>query len=161
MEHTTQAILVTGIGATLIMDLGSVVRRALFATPFPNYAMVGRWLAHMPRGRFRHDAIGAAGKMRGELVTGWVTHYAIGIVIALLLRVVAGPEWFDRPGFAPALVTGVLTVLAPFLVMQPAMGLGFAASRAPRPAMARLQSLLNHAIFGAGLYLAARVFNAI
>ena len=43
---------------------------------------------------------------------------------------------------------------APFLVTQPGMGAGFAGSRTPRPAAARLQSLATHAIFGLGLYLA-------
>ena len=36
--------------------------------------------------------------------------------------------------------------------MQPGMGAGIAASRTPRPAAARVQSLLTHAIFGLGLY---------
>jgi hypothetical protein len=49
-------------------------------------------------------------------------------------------------------MVGVGTVAAPFLLMQPAMGAGVAASRTPRPAAARLQSLITHAIFGLGLY---------
>jgi hypothetical protein len=43
----------------------------------------------------------------------------------------------------------------PFFVMQPAMGLGFAASRARRPGAARVQSLLTHLVFGGGLYAGA------
>jgi hypothetical protein len=35
------------------------------------------------------------------------------------------------------------------------MGLGIAARRAPNPAMARLHSLVTHAVFGLGLYLTA------
>jgi hypothetical protein len=38
--------------------------------------------------------------------------------------------------------------------MQPGMGLGIAASRAPDPRAARLRSLTTHAIFGLGLYAA-------
>jgi hypothetical protein len=56
------------------------------------------------------------------------------------------------------LLVGVGTVAAPFLVMQPAMGGGFAASRSPRPGRARLQSLLTHAVFGLGLYATAWVW---
>ena len=41
--------------------------------------------------------------------------------------------------------------------MQPGMGAGIAASRTPHPAAARFNSLLTHAIFGLGLYAAARV----
>jgi hypothetical protein len=54
---------------------------------------------------------------------------------------------------APAIAFGVVTVLVPFLVMQPAMGLGVAASRTPRPRAARVQSLITHTVFGLGLYL--------
>jgi nitrous oxidase accessory protein NosD len=39
--------------------------------------------------------------------------------------------------------------------MQPGMGAGIAASRTPKPAVARINSLLTHATFGLGLYLAA------
>jgi hypothetical protein len=37
--------------------------------------------------------------------------------------------------------------------MQPSFGFGFAASKTSNPAQARLRSLMNHAAFGAGLYL--------
>ena len=43
--------------------------------------------------------------------------------------------------------------MAPFLLMQPCMGAGIAASRTPHPASARVHSLINHAVFGLGLYL--------
>jgi hypothetical protein len=53
------------------------------------------------------------------------------------------------------LIIGVGSVMAPFLVLQPGMGAGIAASRTPRPAVVRLQSLVTHGIFGLGLYAAA------
>jgi len=59
----------------------------------------------------------------------------------------------------PAIVFGVVTILAPFLIMQPAFGLGFAASNTSHPAQARLRSLMNHASFGVGLYLFALLVN--
>jgi Protein of unknown function (DUF2938) len=158
---TALPLIATGIGATLVMDLGSLARRRFFATPLPNYALVGRWIAHVARGRICHAAIAKSAAARGELAIGWLTHYAVGLVFAALLALVAGPAWFTAPTFAPALAIGIATVLFPFLVMQPAMGAGFAASRAPRPNAARLQSLATHAIFGAGLYLAALLFNVI
>jgi hypothetical protein len=39
--------------------------------------------------------------------------------------------------------------------MQPAMGVGLASSKAPKPNLARLRSLLAHTAFGIGLYLSA------
>jgi hypothetical protein len=46
-------------------------------------------------------------------------------------------------------------VAAPFLLLQPALGAGIAASRTPRPNVARRRSLVTHLVFGLGLYLAA------
>ncbi|MDF3939614.1 DUF2938 family protein, partial [Achromobacter denitrificans] len=47
------------------------------------------------------------------------------------------------------------SVAAPFLILQPGMGAGIAASRVPKPNTARARSLMAHASFGVGLYLAA------
>jgi hypothetical protein len=119
--------------------------------------LVGRWIGHMPRGRFRHERIASAPAIRGERTIGWMAHYAVGIGFAFLLCVVADASWVQEPTFMPALFVGVGTVAAPFLVMQPGMGAGFFASRTPRPSFARFQSLALHAAFGAGLYLSARL----
>lgn len=147
-----------GAAATLAVDLWSVARRRLLDVPPPDYGMVGRWLAHMVlSGRFRHDRIAAARPVRAERLVGWTAHYAIGIAFAALLPLVWGPEWLRHPTLVPALLVGVGTVAAPFLLMQPGMGAGVAASRSPRPAAARLQSLATHTIFGLGLYAAALV----
>jgi len=90
--------------------------------------------------------------VRGEPLIGWTAHYLIGVSFAAILPGIWGTEWIHRPTIGPALVVGIGTVAAPFLVMQPGMGAGIAASRTPRPASARLQSLLMHAVFGLGLY---------
>ena len=153
MGHLACACII-GIGATAVMDLWGIARRRLLGTPAPNYGLVGRWIGHMAGGRFRHRAIAAAAAVRGELAIGWAAHYVIGISFAALLVVLGGLEWVRHPTLAPALLVGVGTVAAPFLVMQPAMGAGIAGSRTPRPAAARLQSLVNHAVFGLGLYAA-------
>jgi hypothetical protein len=147
--------LATGIGATALIDLWSLLRASWLGVPAPDYGLVGRWLGHMPRGRFRHAAIKAAAPVAGEALLGWSAHYAIGIGYAALLPLLAGPGWFAQPRLLPALAVGVGTVLAPFLLMQPGMGAGYFASRTPRPWPARFHSLVMHALFGLGLYLSA------
>lgn len=145
-----------GIGATVTLDLWSLVRRGLLSTPLPDYGLVGRWLAHMAvEGRFRHEKIAAARPVQGERALGWTAHYLIGIAFAALVPAVFGRAWLETPTLAPALAFGIATVAAPFLLMQPGMGAGIAASRTPNPSAARIQSLATHAIFGAGLYGAA------
>ena len=153
MDHLA-CTLFTGVGATAVMDTWGFARKRLLGIPAPNYGLVGRWLAHMPRGRFRHESIAAAPPVQGERAIGWTAHYLIGIAFAAILPGLWGTAWFHQPTIGPALAVGIATVAAPFLVMQPGMGAGIAASRTPRPAVARLQSLLTHAIFGLGLFAA-------
>lgn len=146
--------LITGTGATVVMDLWGIARKRLLGMAPPNYGLVGRWLAHMRAGRFRHDAIAKAQAVRGERLLGWAAHYLIGIAFAGVLIGIWGLAWVRQPTVVPALLVGVGTVAAPFLLMQPGMGAGIAASRTPRPSAARLQSLITHAVFGIGLYAA-------
>lgn len=144
-----------GIGATAAIDVWAALRQRLLGVPALDYGLVGRWLAHMLRGRFRHDPIAATPPVRGERLIGWTAHYGTGIAFAGLLLALWGLGWARHPTIGPALIVGIGSVLAPFLLMQPGMGLGIAASRTPRPAAVRLHSLVTHAIFGLGLYLAA------
>ena len=50
------------------------------------------------------------------------------------------------------MIVGLVTLVAPFFMMQPGMGLGIAASKAPRPNVARLKSIASHTVYGVGLY---------
>lgn len=43
-------------------------------------------------------------------------------------------------------------LVAPWFVMQPAMGIGVFATRAPRPGVIRLVNLSMHVVFGVSLY---------
>ncbi|HUR41474.1 MAG TPA: DUF2938 domain-containing protein [Verrucomicrobiae bacterium] len=144
-----------GIGATAFLDLWSWARNRVAGVPLPDYRLVGRWFAYMPRGRFCHPSITATKPVAGEALVGWVAHYAIGILFAFGLLAFAGEGWARQPTLGPALLIGIATVAAPLLLMQPAMGAGLAARRSPRPWAARARSLVTHAVFGAGLYLAA------
>lgn len=148
-----------GVGATALLDLWTIARTHLFRVSAPDYGHVGRWLAHMLHGRFRHDRIAATPPGQGERAIGWVAHYVIGVGFAAVLIAAWGDQWVREPTLGPALIVGVVSVAAPFLVMQPALGAGIAARRTPRPNAARIQSLITHTVFGLGLYGAARVLN--
>jgi hypothetical protein len=92
-------------------------------------------------------------------MVGWIAHYLIGITFGIAFVALAGNSWLQHPTLIPAIAFGVLTVLMPFFIMQPAFGLGFAASKMPNPTQARLRSLMNHTAFGIGLYLFALLVN--
>jgi hypothetical protein len=147
------AILI-GTGATAFLDLWSAARTCTVGPPMPDYGVVGRWLAYLVRGRSFHDAIAKSAPIKGERLIGWIAHYLIGIAFAAVLLGLWGAEWARQPTLLPALIVGIGSVAAPFLLMQPGMGLGIAASRTPNPTAARLRSLMTHAVFGVGLYAA-------
>jgi hypothetical protein len=160
MLQTSIQIALIGIGATALIDGWALILKRLFHAPSLDFRLVGRWVGHMRHGRFAHERIAAAPAVRGERALGWLIHYATGIVFAGLLTAIAGPGWLTRPTPAPALVFGLATVAAPFLVLQPALGLGLAASKSPKPATARLRSLATHLVFGVGLYLSGALVAA-
>ena len=148
-----------GVGATALMDLWLQLLKAR-GIPSLNFSLLGRWVGHMAQGRWRHDSVGKAAPVRGELALGWLVHYLTGIAFALALGALVGPAWLRAPSLPPALAFGIATVVLPFFVMQPAMGAGIASSRTPSPAANRARSLANHTVFGLGLYVAARALTA-
>ncbi len=163
MNTLTESILrvaVIGAGATAVMDLWALLLKQ-FGIPSLNFALLGRWIGHLPEGKFVHDGIGKAAPVRGELLLGWCAHYSIGITFAALLVSVYGLEWTRSPSPAPALLTGIVTVVAPLFVLQPALGAGVASSKTPRPVFNSLKSLMTHTVYGAGLYLAALAAEAV
>lgn len=141
-----------GIGATLLIDLWNLFLKHTFSIPLFNYCLLGRWLRHIPQGTFRHTSIAASSQKSFECSVGWIAHYTIGVVFALMFVVLTSGDWLARPTLLPALLYGISTVVFPFFIMQPSFGLGIAASKTPKPTQARLKSLVTHAVFGVGLY---------
>lgn len=148
------AIVLIGVGGTAVLDLWLTALKRL-GVPTGSFELIGRWVAHIARGRFSHASIAKAEPVRNELAIGWATHYAVGIAFAAMLVAMQGSSWVQAPRFVPAFLTGVATVVMPLFVMQPAMGSGFAASKTPNPLKNCARSVANHAVFGVGLYLAA------
>jgi hypothetical protein len=149
------AAIAIGLGATLAMDLWNLFLKRIFQIPSLNYCLLGRWVRHLPEGTLRHASISAAARKPHECAVGWISHYSIGVVFALVFVALASAEWLTRPTVLPALLYGVGTVVFPFFIMQPSLGLGVASSRAPNPMHARLKSLATHTVFGIGLYACA------
>lgn len=143
-----------GIGATAVMDVWLTLLKRMGVQTL-NFALVGRWVGHIFRGRLVHTSIGKAQPIPGELMLGWFTHYAIGIAFAGSLVGIYGIGWMTAPTLLPAVLVGMGTVAAPLFVMQPAMGSGFAASKTPTPLKNCIRSVVNHTVFGLGLYSSA------
>lgn len=155
METVFRTILI-GAGATFVMDLWAALLRKL-GVPSLDFAMLGRWILHLSRGRVMHDNIARATPIEGEILIGWAAHYSIGIGFAGLLLALFGLEWAYAPTPGPALLFGLVTVVAPLLVLQPALGAGIASRKTPTPLFNAFKSVVTHTVFGFGLYFAARV----
>lgn len=157
---TMLQIALVGSGATLVLDAWLALLKQM-GVPTLNFALLGRWVGYALRGRVYQPAIAQQAPVRGELALGWIAHYAIGVAFAALLIGVQGHSWTRDPSLLPAVVIGIGTVAAPLFVMQPAMGAGFAASKTPTPLKNCLRSLVNHAVFGLGMYVSAVVVDSI
>jgi hypothetical protein len=157
---TLAEIVVIGVIATLVGDVWQAALHRVAGVPASNWGWVGRWLGWMPRGVFFHHPISATPKLRSETAIGWAFHYAIGIAYAALYVALLRLLPASTPLVVPALALALALLIAPWFVMQPALGLGVMASKTPDPAAARAMSLMGHAVFGLGLYAGALVWLA-
>jgi hypothetical protein len=154
IEYLLKAVII-GVGATLLMDLWNLFLKRAFGIPSLNYCFLGRWVLHIPGGTFRHSSIANAAPWSFECQVGWLTHYTIGASLAIVFVAIVSIDWVARPTLPPALVYGIATVVFPFFVLQPSLGLGIASAKTANPAKARLKSLATHFVFGVGMYLTA------
>lgn len=146
---------VLGVAATALLDVWALFLKRAFAIAPPNWAMVGRWVGHLPQGRFVHDDIGKAAPVANELAIGWVFHYVVGIVFAAALLAIWGMGWTRQPTLIPALIVGYVTIGCGWFILQPGMGAGIAAMNRPNAGQIRLLNFLGHTVFALGLYGAA------
>ncbi len=150
-----------GVGATIFIDIWALFLRSAFQVASLNMCFLGRWVLHMPAGTFAHPSIAKAAPKPGECAAGWLTHYLIGVGLGVTFALLVGQAWSAQPTLWQPLAYGLVTVVMPLFVMQPALGLGVASSKAPNPTAARVKSLGTHAIFGMGLYLTARLLGLV
>lgn len=154
----SQAILIGG-SATAFMDISAEVVRKITGVAPLNLALVGRWIGSMKDGKFLHESIADSEPVEDERVIGVVAHYLIGIAFAgTACRLL--PEWVEDPKLSTSLLVGLTTTAAPWLLMQPAFGLGFFASKTPQPLVAAYRSLRAHAFYGIGLYLGGKLLKS-
>ena len=142
---------VAGVLGTMAMDSLNYLFTRTGTLAKIDVAVIGRMAAGWGRGRFRYRHPGEIEQIANEVLYGYVTHYTIGAVLAvpyvlgwdLLVGGPASPVW--------ALVYGVATTVASWLLVYPSMGLGVCGRRSPEGMRAPLSSLSNHLFYGAGV----------
>jgi hypothetical protein len=86
---------------------------------------------------------------------------AVGILYAALYLAIMRLVLGSGPTIVSALIFAIALLVAPWLIMQPALGFGFFAARFPKPGAVRAVNASTHAIFGLGLYLGAAAWSLI
>ena len=151
MEIVVQGLLI-GACATFVIDVWALFVKQVLRLPTANWALVGRWFGYLPRGKFVHRPIADSAAIANELALGWIAHYATGIVYGIAYLGIIQGLLNRSPSLVSALSFGLLTLAAPWLILQPGMGAGIFASRTPRPGITRLVNMSMHTIFGVSLY---------
>jgi len=149
--------LLAGVLSTVSMDVLSVLalRLGLTAPLAPN--LVGRWFASVARAQPFHADIARASAVNHEIAIAMPVHYAIGVVLTALYLWVASQLGWPSRSLALALAFGLCTNLLPWLLMFPAMGYGLFGSHGPAGTRLFVSSLVSHAFFGVGLWIAIRL----
>lgn len=160
MNNTLQIIFM-GVFATLVIDLWALMLKHGFKQQTTNWGMAGRWFAYLPRGVFIHSPIGKTESVKNEKLIGWSAHYAIGVIYAWMYILMTANVLNRQPDITTAVLFGLVTVVAPWLILQPGMGMGIFARKAPDPWIKRLTSLSVHTIFGVALFVGWWVVNGM
>ena len=150
-----------GVLATITMDVAMVAASSLGGSAFTSNRldvnMIGRWVAGLLRGRWRHEDIVIEPARRGELGLGILTHYGTGIILTQAFVLMPRRE-DGRPGFAAGTAFGIATAALPLLVMFPSMGYGWFGLRSGEAVRVNRIMLLGHTAFGVGIGLWAPRF---
>lgn len=145
---------VAGVLGTLVMDtLNHLFARTGMLSKI-DMGMLGRMSTGWARGRFCYRHPDEMEQVANEQIYGYITHYAIGVGLAvaymlgwdLLVGGPASPVW--------ALAYGFATTVASLFFVFPSMGLGVLGRRSPDGIRSPLSSLANHLFFGIGMAVA-------
>ena len=142
---------VAGVLGTLAMDSLNLFFARTGMLLKIDVAMIGRMGVGWVHGRFRYGHPSEMEQVENEKFYGYVTHYTIGVALALpyvlgwdlLVGGPASPLW--------ALAYGVATTVASYFLVFPSMGFGVLGRRSPEGMRAPLSSLANHLFYGVGL----------
>lgn len=150
MEFIITAV-VAGVSGTLAMDSLNLVFARTGVILQIDVAMIGRMAAGWVRGRFLYQHPTEMKQVANERLYGYLTHYAIGVGLAVPF-VLGWVLLFGRPPTPQwTLAYGVATTAASWFLVYPSMGFGVCGMRSPEGIKAPLSALANHLFYGLGL----------
>ncbi len=143
--------IVAGVVGTFMMDsLNHLFARTGILLRI-DVGMIGRMAAGWTQRNFRYSHPDEIEPVANEKLYGCITHYTIGVGLAVLF--VLGWDLLVGGNVPPiwALAYGVATTVNSVFVVYPALGLGVFGRRSPDGIKAPLSSLTNHFFFGGGM----------
>ncbi len=151
------AVVLVGVLGTIAMDLLNHLFARFGVIIKIDMGTIGRMSAGWARGRFRYRHPGELAPVSNEILLGYITHYAIGVGLAipfvfgwkLLVGGPLSPVW--------ALVYGIATTVASVFIVYPSLGLGVFGLRSQDGIKAPLSSMANHLFFGVGMAVAVSI----
>ena len=141
-----------GIVATICVDLAALLAKHVLRLPTTDWALMGRWFGHCFKGVPVHRRISESAPIPNERMIGWIGHYLTGIVYAVVYLAAVRALPSATPSLWSAVTFGLVTLAAPWFLVQPSIGAGRFAAGLAHPWPTRLCNILMHLAFGVGLY---------
>ena len=153
-------IICAALMAPTAADIGRTIYQ--WATGFPpvNWSITGRWFLMVLSGQPSVPEIGKAPSLPHELLAGHAAYYTISLIFAAAY-VIGLRAAGRRPSLLNGLVFGWATLVFPFLVQMPLMGLGVFAHLTQTPGLIIGRTLVHHSSFGLGLALGAMLADGV
>jgi len=140
-----------GVSGTLVMDILNFLLARIGILTQIDVRMIGRVSYGWMRGRILYEHPSEVPQISGALSLGYITHYLIGVVLAIMYFI----GWDLLIGAPPsaiwAVVYGVSTTVAAYFFLLPSIGLGICGRRSPQGIKLPLSSLINHLFYGLGV----------
>jgi hypothetical protein len=154
---TLLEVFLSGVVATVALDLWQRLLKLTFGLPPTSWALVGRWTRQALAGRPFPGAVASLPAQPGELRLGWIVHYVVGVGYGVVYVLGLRALGFDPDSWVTGLVFGLASVAVPWFFFMPAMGAGLMARNTPKPALACTLALAGHTVFGLGLAIGSRM----
>ncbi len=159
--HFIFRCLMAGFAAATAADAGRTLYQLATGFPPVNWSVSGRWFLMVLSGHPYVPNIGAAPTLPNELLAGHVAYYTISILFAAVYLLALSQIFKRKPSVRNGLLFGWITMIFPFFVQMPAMGMGILASNTTTPVLIMLRTLVHHSSFGLGLALGALLADRI
>lgn len=146
-----------GVVSTFTMDLLTAIAYRLRLTAPLSPHLIGRWFVSVARAQPYHADIARAPAVNHELAIAIPIHYTIGVALASAYLWGMSELGWPRRNLVVAVAFGLCTSVLPWFLMFPSMGYGFFGAHGPAGTRLFVSSLLSHALFGVGIWVAVRI----